>query len=78
LTKSEQETEIIRMGKKKEDQKSEFFIRCPLYTKQLDQCPSSSGILMKQDMEKLIKHCLSDNYTSCKLLESFKEKSQAA
>lgn len=66
------------MAKKKEDRKNEFFIRCPLYTKQLDECPSSSGILMKEDMEKLTKSCLSDSYISCKIFKNSKEKSQAA
>jgi hypothetical protein len=66
------------MAKKKADRKNEFFIRCPLYTKKLDGCPSSSGILMKEDMDNLTKSCLSDSYTSCKLFKNSKESSQAA
>jgi|JI9StandDraft_1071089.scaffolds.fasta_scaffold1038243_2 hypothetical protein len=66
------------MGKKKQERKNEFFIRCPLYTQKLEECPSSSNILMKSDFDNLTKKCLSDKYRACKIYELEKEKSQAA
>jgi hypothetical protein len=66
------------MGKKKDERKNEYFIRCPLYTQKLDECPSSSTVLMKSDFETLTKKCLSDKYSSCKVFEAQKDKSQTA
>lgn len=66
------------MGKKKQETKNEFFVRCPLYTESLDACPSSSPILMDEDVKNLQKHCLSDAYSSCKIYANSKKKSQAA
>ena len=67
------------MAKKKQIQNNEFFIRCPVYTQSLDSCPSSSPILMDEDVLNLKEKCLSDEYASCKIYQATKEKkSQAA
>lgn len=66
------------MGKKKDDRKNEFFVRCPLYKEMLDGCPGSAPILMDSDVKNLQKHCLADDYAVCKQYLAQKDKSQAA
>lgn len=66
------------MGKKKDNAMNEFHVQCPLYTQSLEACPSSSPILMDEDVINLKKHCLSESYVNCKVFLKSKEKSQAA
>jgi hypothetical protein len=66
------------MGKKKTERENEFYVRCPLYLKKLDGCPSSVSILMDNDFDTLTKSCLSEQYVSCQLFCEQKDKSQAA
>jgi hypothetical protein len=67
------------MAKKKQIEKNEFFVRCPVYTQSLESCPSSSLILLDEDVANLKEKCLSDEYTSCRIYQATKEKkSQAA
>jgi hypothetical protein len=39
---------------------------------------TNSTVLMKSDFETLTKKCLADKYSSCKVFETQKDKSQAA
>ncbi|WP_108978170.1 hypothetical protein [Leptospira ryugenii] len=61
---------------KKVSAANEFYVKCPLYTKGLKECPSSKNRLQAEDMETLTSHCLSEKYKACQFFE--RQKEQAA
>ena len=40
-------------------------IKCPFYEKNLDACPSSSNFLSEEDLDILLKSCVTEEYKKC-------------
>ncbi len=62
---------------KKSEQSNEFYPKCPLYTRELEICPSSKTRLQEEDMKQLLGMCVTEKYKTCKIFMN-KGKEQAA
>ncbi|TGN17104.1 hypothetical protein EHS15_18165 [Leptospira idonii] len=58
--------------------KNEFYLKCPLYAKGLEVCPSSKDRLLPTDVSLLTTHCITDHYKTCSFFSGQKEAEQAA
>lgn len=55
----------------------ELTLKCPLYNKSLDGCPSSeprSFVLSSENERNLLKFCTSPKYKKCSIFTHFSEK----
>jgi hypothetical protein len=51
----------------------EILTLCPLYSKNLQACPSSKDVISNEDLNNILDHC-SKNFEGCKIYKKANEK----